>query len=550
MLRLHVAPAQGDPFDYLVESEVVVIGRASDSDLVIPDRFLSRNHARLYREGDDWLVEDLDSRNGTILNRSLVERPARVRPGDQIRISGSVISVESTEVPEAAAEERFASRTTFRPASEMLGDYSSSRSEMLEEPEALRRYADRLRLLNEIHEALGRSIDLSELLDLILSRTFDHLQPEEGVIFLKDSSADYYRAASRSKPGYDGQFLYSRTLVREVAEKGLAALVLDVETDERFGAAESILDSGVRSLVAAPLLDPEGSLGMIALSSRLHRRQFTEADMELLVSLAAVAALRIRNVALAKEAAERRLLEEELRLARQIQLALLPEELPEIPGWALFASNTPSRGVSGDYYEVVLREEPQDGVIMVADVSGKGIAAALLTASLEALAAGPIEGGHSAEEICARVCRRLYDRTPPAKYATAFVATLEAPTGVVRYCNAGHNPALLVRQNGEIEQLASCGLPIGLMPGTEYTPREAELDPGDTLVIYTDGITEATNPEDEEYGLERLAALCQKHRESGLEEIGRALDQDLDEFVRGRGYADDRTMVIARRLSG
>ena len=128
------------------------------------------------------------------------------------------------------------------------------------------------------------------------------------------------------------------------------------------------------------------------------------------------------------------------------------------------------------------------------------------------------------------------------------MAALEPTTGVVRYCNAGHNPALVVRLAGGEEQLASCGMPLGLMRASEYTGQEVQLKPGDTLVLYTDGITEATNPEDEEYGLERLAAACQRHRKKGLEEIGRAVQEDLDEFVQGVAYADDRTLVMARRL--
>jgi serine phosphatase RsbU (regulator of sigma subunit) len=550
MLRLHVDPAHGEPYDFLVESESVVIGRASSADLVIPDRFLSRHHAKLYRDGEEWFLEDLGSRNGTVLNQQAVERPSRLRSGDQIRFSGSVISVGDPEAARRAPAEPeldLGGRTTFRPASEVLAGQSSTRSELLEEPESLRRYADRLRLLNEVHAALAGPSELSELLDLILSRVFDHLQPEEGVIFMRDAGGGYFRAASRASPDYTGAQLYSGTLVEEVAEKGLAGLVFDVETDDRFGAAQSILDSGVRSLVAAPLIDPDGSLGMIALSSRIHRRQFTESDMELLVSLASVAALRIRNVALAEEAAERQRMQEELRLARQIQLALLPAELPEAPGWNLYGRNDPSRGVSGDFFQVVVREDQKDTIIMVADVSGKGIGAALLTASFEALAAGPIEVGCSPDEICERVCRRLYVRTPPAKYATGFVASLDFDTGTVRYCNAGHNAALLLRSDGTVEQLTSSGMPIGLMPATEYTAREATLQSGDTLVIYTDGITEATDPDDQEFGLERLEEICRQHLESGLADIHTALERELEGFARGIPFADDRTLVMARR---
>jgi len=166
--------------------------------------------------------------------------------------------------------------------------------------------------------------------------------------------------------------------VHEVTEKQLAALVFDTSRDERFAASESIVSSGVRSLVAAPLVDPESCPGMIVLSSRANVRQFSEEDMELLVSLASVAALRIRNIALAEDAARRRALEKELELARAIQVALLPEKLPQVRGYELHAVNAPSRAVSGDLYQVQMRSDDRECVVLIADVSGKGIGAAQL----------------------------------------------------------------------------------------------------------------------------------------------------------------------------
>ena len=174
--------------------------------------------------------------------------------------------------------------------------------------------------------------------------------------------------------------------MQQVVEERQAALVLDAQTDERFHEAMSLLDAGVRSLVAAPLLDPGGALGLIVLGSRLTVRQFAEEDMELLASLASVAAMRIRNVHLAEEAAERKRLEQEVALAREIQVGLLPDSLPEVEGWDIVAGNIPSRGVSGDFFKVEMRHDESEVVLMLSDVSGKGIAASLLTA-LEALSA-------------------------------------------------------------------------------------------------------------------------------------------------------------------
>ncbi|HVS14518.1 MAG TPA: GAF domain-containing SpoIIE family protein phosphatase, partial [Thermoanaerobaculia bacterium] len=340
---------------------------------------------------------------------------------------------------------------------------------------------------------------------------------------------------------------FSRSLLREVTERRQAALVLDASADERFAGAASILDSGVRSVLAAPLLTPEGTLGMIVLSSRLRVRQFGEDDMPLLVSLASVAALHLRNIDLAAEAAERRRLAAELELARRIQVALLPSRLPEVAGYELLAGNVPSRGVSGDLYTVDVHADSGVVTFLVCDVSGKGMAASLLGASLEALAVGPIEVGHPPDGICLRVSRRLFARTPPEKYATGFVAQLDSATHRLAWSNAGHNSALLVRAGGEVERLSATGPPLGVLPGASYRAHETELGPGDLLLVYTDGITEAADPADEEFGLDRLADLARRLRGASLLELRRTIEEALDEFVRGVPYADDRTLLFLRR---
>ncbi len=346
-----------------------------------------------------------------------------------------------------------------------------------------------------------------------------------------------------------GDYLYSRTLVQEVADKRLAAVVLDAQTDERFAEAQSITSSGVRSLVAAPLLDPEGCLGIIVLNSRLQVRQFSEADMELLMSLASVAALRIRNVALAEEAADRREMAHELELARRIQVALLPDALPEIPGYELHGGNIPSRGVSGDFYEIIGRADGHEFLTLVADVSGKGMSASLLAPALEALTASPIEVGMQPEEVFRRASRLLYERTPPERYATAILTVLEPDSGDLRFVNAGHVPGLVIRGSGEVEMLEATGTPIGLLPKSDYAAGRANLGPGDLLVLYTDGINEAEDPSSEQYGIDRLVAACRRSAGLPLEELAVAIEEDLVGFAGGVPFADDRTTVLIRRMA-
>lgn len=551
--RLSIVPASGSPFDFLLQADSVVVGRSAEADLVIEDPFLSRRHSRFFRVGSTLLIEDLGSRNGTFVNERPVLSPMPVSAGDVVRISSSTVTVHATEARpvQVAPEEDPLDATVFRPASDMLQEWQEPVKSGLQGEEALRRYAERLKLFNDVHQALGRSLTLAELLELILDRAFDHLRPDRAAILLRQADGEIRVSASRAsqramRPG-TAEVPISRSLIREVVEKGMAALVLDVHSDDRFAGAKSMLLSGVRSLVAAPLLTPEGTPGLIVLESSVGIRQFSEEDLDLLVSLASVAALHLRNLQLALEAAERRRLEEELSLARRIQKTLLPDHLPEIPGWALHGLNVPSRGVSGDYYEVVSRKEGAELVLMIADVSGKGMGASLLTVSLQALSEGPVEDGLPPEEICARLSRQLFRRTPPEKYATAFLGVLEPLTGLLRYTNAGHNPALLVRAGGTVERLGATGPPLGLLPIAAYRAAATTLAPGDLLVLYTDGFVEAESPDGEEYGLERVEAVCLRHRQEDGKTLAIALDQDLETFARGVPYADDRTLVVAWR---
>ena len=541
---LRVEPHGAEPFRRRVLGDSLVVGRSSRADLAIADPRISRLQARLFRNGDHWFVEDLGGRNPTLLNGVALTGPMAVNVDDAIGLSSSRIVVEGI-APDEIPNRTAADSTIFRAASALL---AASESRVTEPGEAgLKTQTNWLRMLNAFHRALAASPDIERVAELVLDRAFTDLQPEEGAVFLRRPDGTLRQVAARNLSGVSESFAYSRSLTHEVVEKGLAALSLDISADARFAGSHSLVASGIRSLVAAPLLDQEGCTGMIALNSRVPVRRFSEEDLEELVSLAAAAALRIRNLILADEAADRRALEKELSLARHIQVGLLPAQLPSIAGFELHASNEPTRRVSGDLYQVLCRQDGRECVLLLVDVSGKGLSASLLTASLEAWAAGPIEAGAPPEELCQTLSRRLHARTSPERYATGFVAVLDHSTSRLRWTNAGHNPALILRASGEVEDLPATGLPLGLFPASEYTGDERVLEPGDLVVIYTDGITEAANPAGDEYGRDRLVALCRERGRDGVDTLARALQADLDTFVAGVPFADDRTLILLRR---
>lgn len=560
VLRILAVSESGETVEREFDVESLTVGRSTTAGLSLADRFLSREHARLYRDGDSVMIEDLDSRNGTNVNGERIGEPTAIGPGDTIGLSSFTLTIHAGSEPmpgdagvpdhqhPAGAD---LGATVLIPASELLSAKpildEAALGSLEKRREEIDLYLERLELLDEVHRSLAASISHEELLDLILDRVFEHLKPEQGAILLGRPDGSFETVARRSAAGAGDEVFYSETLVAEVAGKCQGALVLDAQTDERFADAASILDSGVRSIVAAPLAVDDEGLGLIAMSSRLSVRQFEERDLELLVALASVAALRLRNLALAVEAAEKRKLEAEVALARTIQEELLPTELPEIRGYEVRALNRPSQGVSGDLYQVIETESSGDFYLILYDVSGKGLAASLLAATIEALTAGPAVANHPPDRVCTLVNRQLEERTSADRFATAFLAQLSAASGELAYTSAGHNPALLIRGSGEIEQLKRTGVPLGVVEQGKYELERRILGPGDLLVVYTDGLTEACDPAGEEYGLDRLADSCGAHRSLPIPELAEAIESDVAEFAAGTPYGDDRTLMLLRR---
>jgi len=520
MFLLQVTPAEGEPFDHEISGKTLFVGRSTHCDVTIADRFLSRRHARLFDSGEGWRIEDLGSRNGTFINGRQVEQPAPIQAGDVIALSASLIKVQAMLEVDAPSD-----AVTDVPSTDRL-----------------------LRLLNNVHQAMARSISLDDLLELILDHIFAQLQPERAEVFMRCDDGSYTCVANRSGPRSNLQSLYSESLFSEVGDKAMAALVTDARSDHRFAQAESLVTTGVRSLLAAPLYAPDRSLGIIVLGSNAAVRQYSEEDLELLVTLASVAALRIHNLALTQEAVERHRLERDLTLARRLQVALIPERLPDVAGYRLYGATRPSRGVSGDYYQLVERAGGEEYVLALADVSGKGMSAAMVTGYLEAVASVPIEDGLPPHEIFNRISPKLLQRTPPNRFATMFLGVLDPSNGSFKFANAGHAPACLVRASGAVEWLNSTGMPLGLVAGAEYDLGEALLETGDTLLVYSDGYTEAENPSGEEFGQDRLAEVCVENQTLEPAELAEAVDKALESYAAGQPFADDRTIVVVRRI--
>jgi serine phosphatase RsbU (regulator of sigma subunit) len=273
-------------------------------------------------------------------------------------------------------------------------------------------------------------------------------------------------------------------------------------------------------------------------------RFFDEEDLRILTALANVAASKIENERLLVESLQKRRLEEDLRLAARIQEDLLPDAAPEVPGYGVAASTTPCLAVGGDYYDFALDQD--DLLLALGDVSGKGTSAALLTTVLRAAVRAHWCGPDLAGTV-ARINQTVHDNVPDGRYVTFFLARLEPATGRLRYVNAGHNPPLLVRGTGSLEALEKGGMVIGLFPTAEYTQGTAELRLGDSLVIFSDGVTEGRNADMLEFGEQRLGEVVSQARNLDAEALRARVLSELSVFEGDAKSTDDRTLVVLKR---
>jgi serine phosphatase RsbU (regulator of sigma subunit) len=391
---------------------------------------------------------------------------------------------------------------------------------------------------------------LDQLFDTILNLLLEAVAAERGAILLLEGAPPQLAIkASRSRRG-EPLVRVSRSIARRAIEERVSLLLPNLLEDARFKGEDSILASGIRTAMCAPLwftATGEGRdsvIGLVYVDSLQHAHSFGEDDLRVLTALANVAAAKIENVRLLEESLEKRRMEEDMRMAAEIQTGLLPREAPRIPGWDLAGCNRPCRTVGGDYYDFAVEE----GRLLLAlgDVSGKGTGAALLMTVLRAAVRAHWTEPSLADAV-ARINRTVWQNVPSSKYVTFFLAALDPATGRLAYVNAGHNPPLLVRAGGQVERLQEGGLVLGMFESVAYSGGGVEIRPGDTLVVYSDGVTETWDPDGEEYGEEKLLALAVGGRGLDAVSLQDAILREIEQFEAGARATDDRTLVVLKR---
>lgn len=545
----------------------LTIGRSSRNDICLGDPFASRLHAELRKEGDHVLIIDNGSANGTYLNGQRLTGTARIYIGDRVRIgeteieyaageqaaiSGATVMLSGSDAAQLPAD-TITSPISSRYTNDLITSIQSgkiSRETLISQPQPTATAGrDLLGIVSQVGIALLPRTSLEDTLRMTIDLVFQAIPAERGFLFLKEGDELTCKIARGAGTEAEApQIQISRSITSHVLSKGASILTSDAMHDPRFQAQHSVVLSQIRSVMAVPLASGEETFGLIYVDNPFHNR-FQEEDLKVLTTIASVASIKIEHERLLPQILEKRRMEEELKVASEIQMRLQPVSPPKIEGWEMTGVSFPCREIGGDYYDFIQSKRDNRLVIAVGDVSGKGTGAALLMSSLHAAVRAQSQARVSISEVMSEINQYIYENSPSNKFLTLFYGALDPATGTLCYSNAGHNTPMLVRRGGEIVSLDKGGLPIGMMPGMSYQEESVSFEPGDVLLIYSDGITESVNDRDEEFGETRLVEVIKNNISRSASGIRDRIDEALSRFVGTTAPVDDMTLMIIKRTA-
>ncbi len=527
-----------------------LIGRKEECKFYLPDRTVSRRHAEIevINGSDEVIIHDLGSHNGTCINGRRLTGSSTVKRNDVVMFGQ--VEFRVTGLDDEGKKDNKAPTTT------QLAQYDPEQSVVLNIKEALEPLPSKVTDIPELWSTLSemaRMLVLPEPKEVMLQRSLKLVSkviPADRLAVLSTSPdmKSVYTDALLLPSGKDpGTFTLSKTIINEILTNKTSVLIGDSSSDERFARQESIVASNLKSAMAVPLFDEGKVLGILYADTANPLHGYSNDYLRLFATFGNIIASRLLNYSLINERQERELIEAELDRAALIQENLLTKNVPELSGYAIHPFQEQCQAVGGDLYDLALLP---DGKLffLVADVSGKGMGAALLMSNI--LASFRIKYNDPHFDLAAaikQVSIQLHKYTAAQDFATFFGGIIDPESHTLKFVNAGHNPPLLVRQNGDSKFLEASGVMIGAFDFSDWQLDETKFDPGDVLLVFTDGVSEANDSKDNQYGEERIKDMIIENRNDQPAEIARKLFDDIMVFVEDEPRADDITMLIVKR---
>ncbi len=528
-----------------VKHDLTLIGRSPLCHVVLDRKSVSRRHAQIVREGDDYFLENLSRKCPTKVNSEPVDGRVRLRDGCLIEISRHLLAFNN---PAFRIEEDGNS------SARILSSFNVSSSSQGRGPAVTAQ--EKLDLFLEISRNLGDTLHL----DVVLKKTLDALfdifpQAERGFVVLKEGRVmDDVPRAFKFRGDQEGDLTISRTIFDHVMDKGEATLSTDLPNDSRFKDSQSVVKSQIRTMMCIPLLAQDRNpAGILQIDTRKDTDRFNQNDLDLLAAVGVLVGVAIDNARMHARVVSQTLLDQETADAREVvRTVLLPAQSPEIPGYQFWDYYKPAQFVGGDYFDYLPVSSTEDHAnrwaIVVADVSGKGMSAALLMARLSAEVRLLILSGVEPITVVARLNDNFARAGVERRFITFLLVLIDGDTHQMTVVNAGHMGPIIHRASGAIEEISetSTGLPLGVTEGLEYRADRTTLGPGDRVVLYTDGINEALNTSGRCLGAPRLKQVIFAAPGS-IDGLGGAILGAVSQHVAKHPQSDDITLLCFGR---
>ena len=535
MAELTIQTPDGRRRVFRLRRDEVVVGRDATCDVVLDDTACSRRHLRIHSpRAGQYVLEDLGSHNGTYVNDE--QTPTReLVHGDEIRIGRCLLG--------------FADRpSSSQPTVDLIDDEGdlTSISVYRHKPSISE---SRLNQLLQLSDRLVGALEHREVLERAMDICMESLRFDRGLIVeAPKRSGTWQLPVVRNVRQGEGcsELTISRSILSRAIEHGERSVISSAQADSG-DLTESMVRNEIRSALCVPITWRTEVLGAIYGDRLTHAEEYSEDDVNYLAGLAAQIGAALKTSQLVQEAQVRRRIENDLTVARQIQEGLFPKALPVRDDLEVVAYNSPGRSVSGDYYDMIVLDDGRIGMV-IADVSGKGVPAAMLMANLQAAVRITLPGADDIVTVVRRLNQLVHENTNATKFITALLGVLDVSERTIRYVNAGHYPPYRVHADGRVESLPDeAGLPLGVDRDADYPLVTVPLgDEATTLFLFTDGIPEALNQDDEFYGLGRIEDLLKRNARADATELVARCRRAIAEFVGHAPQSDDLTLMTVR----
>ncbi len=558
MSRIYIYPKKGDSFHYDLQSEKVSIGRSADNEIPLPDPFCSGKHAIIYFKDNTYVVRDNKSKNGIFLNGKRIPYESPIKKGDEILLGSTRITfdlrldtkVEVTDEPSSSENintimhlkdilKKPDISTTIRADAKSI-DLETIKSEHKD-------YS----VISEVSKALILHKPIDELLEHIMDLICENVEMDRGILMLNEGHPPQpipKVVRIKNKQLMNQTIQVSQSILSTAMEKHSSILISDVQSDERFKAQDSIIKMNIQSAMCVPLWNNREIIGIIYSDRMSFHNQFTNQDLRLLTLLSNLAAVKIENARNYEKALEQEKMKKELELASRIQKDLLPKKNPVYENYEIVGTNIPCYQVGGDYYDFIEIDKNRLGIV-IADVSGKGVSSSLVMASLRGAIHSEVHTGYTIENMAKNLNTVVHRSTPANCFITFFFCELNTKTGELDYVNSGHNPPIILDKKKKPKRLETSGLCLGMLPDQDYEVKTTALNPGDTIILYTDGFTEIRDKSNQELEEEGLIRLLKKHVDLPAKELMDKICAETNSFTEGISPMDDMTLVVIKRTA-